>query len=112
VQAREPDLVRADVAHDDVLVAERLAERVHDVLRRERETGRVIDASPTRARALLARPQLRRERAERYVDLSHDLDERLVMPVELGGHAVDVHDRAVAPGVPERRGPFDQVIAD
>ena len=108
--------MRAYIADDDVLGRERLADRGHHLLRREWR-GRVFGRGPERPvhdPDLLVLPlfDALRELRERLVELAHHLDRGLVMAIELGGRAVDMDDDLVALGIPQRRGPLDEVVTD
>src|SRR5438094_777760 len=117
IEPREPHLVRADVAHHDVLGRERLPDRRDDKLGRERGRRVFRRRSPewlvrNTDGLVLARFDVVGEHGERLVELTHNLDRRLIVAVELGGGAVDVHDHLVPFRIPERRRPLDEVVPD
>ena len=134
VEPRHPDLVRPDVADDDVRRLERPAQvrdrllgpdrppvvvlvgaqlgqhRRAQVLVDERLAGRVARGGVKPPDAV--RKDRREEPAERPADVADELDLRLVERVDLSRLGVDVDDPLVPVRVPASRCVFHQVIPD
>ncbi len=102
--APDPQLVQADVGHEDVLAAERLADLVQRARGLDREVVVVLGgveaavhhvAQPRRAALVGHVPALLGQPRERVVDVADQLDLGHEVLVHLGGQRVDADDLLV-----------------